>query len=79
MPYAEQGSMTSRTLTEMVRVGCGRGRGRGRGKTVLEVAAAEIIAGIRAGKGEIFVGKSKQLRLIVALSSRLASLITRRW
>ena len=52
--------------------------GRGRKKMTPEDAAAEIVAGLRAGRDEIYVGKSKLLRLVVAISARLAGFITRR-
>lgn len=53
--------------------------GRGRGKITAEQAAAEIIAGLRADREEIYVGRSRLLRWIVALSAGLAARITRRW
>lgn len=53
--------------------------GRGRGKISPEAAAAEIVAGLRRGRDEIFVGRTKLLRLITRLSPRLAERITRRW
>lgn len=52
-------------------------RGRGRGKISPEACAAEILAGLEAGKAEIFVGKSKLLRAIVRVTPALARKIMR--
>lgn len=52
-------------------------RGRGRGKISAEACAAEILAGMRAGREEIYVGKSKLLRLVHGLSPSLADRIMR--
>lgn len=52
-------------------------QGRGRGKMTPESCAAEIIAGVRAGRSEIYVGKSKLLRSIKRLSPALGYRIMR--
>lgn len=52
-------------------------KGRGRGKISPEDCAAEIIAGIEAGREEIYVGKSKLLRVIHGLSPSLADRLMR--
>ncbi|MEM9861526.1 MAG: hypothetical protein AAF938_07920 [Myxococcota bacterium] len=54
-------------------------QGRGRGKISAEAAAAEIVRGLRRGRDEVFVGKAKILRVLVALSPWLAAWLTRRW
>lgn len=52
-------------------------RGRGRGKMSPEACAAEIVAGLEAGKAEIYVGKSKLLRAIMRVSPALGMKIMR--
>lgn len=51
--------------------------GRGRGKISAEACAAEILAGMAAGRSHIYVGKSKLLRAIHACSPALAMRIMR--
>jgi uncharacterized oxidoreductase len=46
-------------------------RGRGRGKMSPEACASEILAGLEAGRVEIYVGKSKLLRAIMRVSPAL--------
>lgn len=50
-------------------------RGRGRGKITAETAAHQIVAGIHAGKSEIYVGASALLRVISRISPALAEAI----
>ncbi|CAM8633033.1 DltE Short-chain dehydrogenase involved in D-alanine esterification of lipoteichoic acid and wall teichoic acid (D-alanine transfer protein) [Comamonadaceae bacterium] len=50
-------------------------RGRGRGKITAETAARQIVAGIQAGKPEIYVGASALLRVISRISPALAEAI----
>lgn len=52
-------------------------RGRGRGKMSPEACAAQIVAGLEAGKDEIFVGKSKLLRTILRAAPALGRKIMR--
>lgn len=52
-------------------------RGRGSAKISAEVCAAKILAGLKAGKTEIYVGKSKLLRAIMRLSPALGQRIVR--
>jgi uncharacterized oxidoreductase len=52
-------------------------RGRGRGKMSAEACAAEILAGLEAGKDEVYAGKSKLLRAILRLSPALGHRILR--
>jgi uncharacterized oxidoreductase len=51
--------------------------GRVRGKMTAEACAAEILAGLEAGKAEICVGKSKLLRAIMRASPALGRKIMR--
>lgn len=53
-------------------------RGRGRGKLSPDAVAREIVAALRTGKDEVFVGKTRLLRWLVALSPWLAGRISRR-
>lgn len=53
-------------------------KGRGRGKISAEACAAEIIAGMEAGRNTIYVGKAKLLRAVQGLSPSLADRIMRR-
>jgi uncharacterized oxidoreductase len=53
-------------------------RGQGRGKISPEACAAEIVAGMEAGRGTIYVGKTKLLRKIQGLSPSLADRLMRR-
>jgi uncharacterized oxidoreductase len=43
-------------------------RGRGRGKISAAACAAEILAGLRAGRAEVYVGKSKLLRAVMRVA-----------
>lgn len=52
-------------------------RGRGRGKISAEDCARQIVAGMRSGATEIYVGKSRLLRAIQGLSPSLADRIMR--
>jgi uncharacterized oxidoreductase len=52
--------------------------GRGRGKISAERCAAEILAGVKAGQHEIYVGKSALLRTIMRTSPALGYAIMRR-
>lgn len=52
--------------------------GRGRGKISANACAAEILSGLRAGKTEIYIGKSKLLRVIMRLTPRLGYAIMRK-
>jgi len=58
-------------------VDTGMTRGRGRGKMSADACAAEIAAGLEAGRDEIYVGKSKLLRAIMRLSPALGHRIMR--
>ncbi|WBH16797.1 SDR family oxidoreductase [Sphingomonas radiodurans] len=51
--------------------------GRGRGKISADACAAEIVAGMEAGKDAIYVGKAKLLRAIFGLSHTAAERIMR--
>jgi uncharacterized oxidoreductase len=51
--------------------------GRGRGKMSPEACAAEIVAGLEAGRDEIFVGKSKLLRAVIRPAPALGRRIMR--
>jgi uncharacterized oxidoreductase len=51
--------------------------GRGRGKISPEACAAEIVAGLKAGRREIHVGKAKLLRAVIRLSPALGYRIMR--
>lgn len=51
--------------------------GRGRGKISPEACAAEIVAGLKAGRREIHVGKAKLLRAVMRLSPALGYRIMR--
>lgn len=52
-------------------------RGRGRGKLSADACAQQIIDGMKAGREEIYVGKSRLLRAIQSLSPSLADRIMR--
>jgi len=52
-------------------------RGRGRGKISADVCARQILDGMRAGREEIYVEKSRLLRAIHGLSPALADRIMR--
>lgn len=52
-------------------------KGRGRGKISPEVCAAEIVAGMQAGRDTIYVGKAKFLRAVQGLSPSLADRLMR--
>jgi len=52
-------------------------RGRGRSKISAEACADQIIAGMIGGKDEIYVGKSRLLRIVLSLSPTLAERIMR--
>jgi uncharacterized oxidoreductase len=52
-------------------------KGRGRGKIGPEACAAEIIAGLEAGRDTIYVGKAKLLRAVQSLSPSLADRLMR--
>jgi uncharacterized oxidoreductase len=52
-------------------------RGRGRGKISPDACAAEIIAGMEAGREAIYVGKAKLLRAIHGLSPSAADRLMR--
>jgi uncharacterized oxidoreductase len=53
-------------------------RGRGQGKISPDACAAEIIAGMEAGRDTIYVGKAKILRAILGLSPSMADRLMRR-
>ena len=46
--------------------------GRGRGKLSAEACAAEILAGLRAGRDEVYVGKTRVLRAVQRWAPSLA-------
>ncbi|MEM6990093.1 MAG: SDR family NAD(P)-dependent oxidoreductase, partial [Myxococcota bacterium] len=52
-------------------------RGRGRGKMSPEDVAAEIVAALRRGDTEAYLGKSKLLRWLSWIAPHLAAAITR--
>jgi uncharacterized oxidoreductase len=52
-------------------------RGRGRGKISAADAAAAVIAGIRRGAAEVFVGKTKILPVLMRFSPALGYRILR--
>jgi uncharacterized oxidoreductase len=52
-------------------------KGRGRGKISPEACAAEIVAGMEAGRATIYVGKAKLLRTVQGLSPSLADRLMR--
>ncbi|NGX16368.1 SDR family NAD(P)-dependent oxidoreductase [Wenzhouxiangella sp. XN24] len=52
-------------------------RGRGRGKISADACARQILQGMRSGRDEIYVGKSRLLRAIQGLSPALADRIMR--
>ena len=52
-------------------------RGRGRGKISAEACAAEIVAGMEAGRETIYIGKAKILRAIQGLSPSVAERLMR--
>ncbi len=51
--------------------------GRGRGKISPEACAAQILAGLQAGRREIDVGKTRLLRAILRVSPALGQRIMR--
>jgi uncharacterized oxidoreductase len=51
--------------------------GRGRGKMSPEACAAEILAGVRAGRDEVYVGKARLLRAVQRVSPALADRVMR--
>lgn len=53
-------------------------RGRGSGKVSAEACAAEILAGLAAGRKEIYVGRSRLLRAVMRTSPALGHRIMRR-
>ena len=53
-------------------------RGRGRGKIGADACAAEIVAGMEAGRETIYVGKAKLLRMVQGVSPSLAERLMRR-
>lgn len=59
-------------------VDTGMTAGRGRGKISPQACAAEIVGGLKAGKREVYVGKSKLLHAIMRLSPSLGHAIMRR-
>lgn len=61
----------------MTLVDTGMTAGRGRGKTTPAKAAAALLRGLRADRDEIWVGKTKLLRLIHRLSPRMAERMLR--
>lgn len=52
-------------------------RGRGRGTISPDACAAEILAGLAAGRAEVYVGKAKLLRAVGRLSPALAHRLMR--
>lgn len=52
-------------------------KGRGRDKISPEACAAEIVAGLKAGRSEIYVGRSKLLRAVMRASPSLGYRIMR--
>lgn len=52
-------------------------RGRGRGKISPEACAAEMVAGLEAGKSEVYVGRSKLLRAVMRASPALGQRLVR--
>lgn len=51
--------------------------GRGRGKMSADDCAAEVVRGLQRGGDEIFVGKTKLLKVVMSASPRLARRIMR--
>lgn len=58
-------------------VDTGMTRGRGRGKISPEDCAAEIVSGLKAGRREVYVGKSKLLRAVMCVLPALGHRIMR--
>lgn len=54
-------------------------RGRGTGKISPAQAAAEIIKGIERGQDEIYIGKSKLLRIVHRIAPSIAERILKNW
>tara|TARA_R110000868_G_scaffold124399_5_gene328905 strand:- start:3711 stop:4445 length:735 start_codon:yes stop_codon:yes gene_type:complete len=61
----------------MTLVDTGMTKGRGRGKTSPEKAAAAVLRGIAAERDEIWIGKTKLLRVLNRLSPRFAERLMR--